>query len=148
MNFDEIKQLVQLVKEEDLQEIEIKDENKSIRIEAKRQEKIDSGISNISAQAYSGATSEGSGSNDNELLEIRSPQIGVFYTQPKEDRDDTFVNIGDSVNEKTQVGLVEAMKMFTDVPAGQNGIIEDILVVNGESVEYNQVLMLVRPEEA
>jgi len=148
MDFDEIKQLVQLVKNEDLQEIEIKNGDKSIRVETKHTESVCGGVSNISTQEYSEANSETPNSKNRELLEIRAPQIGVFYTQPEEDDDDTFVKVGDSVDAETQVGLIEAMKMFNDVQSGQNGIIEDILVDNGDSVEYNQILMLVRPEEA
>lgn len=150
MNFDEIKQLVRLLKDEDLQEIEVKDEDKSIRIEAKLPHDENSNVPQASAQveAYSGANSTVVNTGEDDLLEVRAPQIGVFYTQKEEGSEETFVEVGATVDAETQVGLIEAMKMFNDISAGHNGVIEEILVDNGESVEYNQVLMLIRPKEA
>lgn len=150
MKLDKIKELVQLIKDEDLQEIELKDGDKSIRIEAKRPQVTSEIIpqSNVQAGVSNGNNSIDGNSRDDELLEIRAPQIGVFYTQKAEESEETFVEVGDTVDKETQVGMIEAMKMFNDIFAEHDGVVEEILVSNGESVEYNQVLMLIRPKEA
>lgn len=82
------------------------------------------------------------------LIEVKSTQIGTFYTQPDEDSTDTFVNVGDKVNVGDQIGLIEIMKLFNEVRVDHAGVIKEILVANGDPVEYDQVLMLLQVEEA
>jgi len=78
------------------------------------------------------------------LLEIKSPAIGTFYAREKPEAQ-PYVNIGSRITPKTTVGLLEAMKVFSEIPAGCSGVIVEILVEQGEAVEYNQVLFRVDP---
>ncbi|MGA2583577.1 MAG: acetyl-CoA carboxylase biotin carboxyl carrier protein [Tepidisphaeraceae bacterium] len=78
------------------------------------------------------------------FLEIKSPMVGTFYVAPSPDAK-PFVSIGSSVDEETDVCVIEAMKVFNNVKAECSGTIARVLVDNGEVVEFGQVLFLVKP---
>ncbi len=78
------------------------------------------------------------------LLAIKSPTVGTFYQSP-EPGDPPFVKPGDSVRPDTTVCIVEAMKVFNQIPAEVTGTIVEVLVENGEPVEFGQPLFKVKP---
>ncbi|MBA9041799.1 acetyl-CoA carboxylase biotin carboxyl carrier protein [Bacillus aryabhattai] len=78
----------------------------------------------------------------NNLYQINSPMVGTFYNSSSP-TEDPYVKIGQEVNENTIVCMVEAMKLFNEIESEVKGQIEDILVENGELVEYGQPLFLV-----
>lgn len=75
--------------------------------------------------------------------EIVSPMVGTFYSSPAPDKD-VFVKNGDQVKSDTVVCIVEAMKLFNEIEADVDGEIVEILVENGELVEYGQPLFRVK----
>lgn len=75
---------------------------------------------------------------------VKAPMVGMFYSSPSPD-DPAFIQVGDTVKEETVVCCLEAMKMFNDVQADVNGEITDILVENGDLVEFGQPLFTVKP---
>lgn len=66
---------------------------------------------------------------------ITSPMVGTFYASPSPE-DPHFVKVGDSVSESSVVCIVEAMKVMNEVKAGVSGVIAEILIKNGEPVEF------------
>ncbi|MFP7299315.1 acetyl-CoA carboxylase biotin carboxyl carrier protein [Neobacillus niacini] len=77
------------------------------------------------------------------LLKIVSPMVGTFYMAPGVDAA-PYVKIGDKVEKSTVVCIVEAMKLFNEIEAEMNGEIVEVLVENGQLVEYGQPLFLVK----
>jgi len=77
-------------------------------------------------------------------ITINSPTVGTFYSAPTPD-DSPFVSIGSRVSPETVVCIVEAMKVFNQIQAELSGTIVEILVKNGDSVEFGQPLFRVRP---
>ncbi|GIO28554.1 acetyl-CoA carboxylase biotin carboxyl carrier protein [Ornithinibacillus bavariensis] len=75
--------------------------------------------------------------------EITSPMVGTFYSSPSPDSE-PFVSIGSSVSKETVVCIVEAMKLFNEIEAEVSGEIVEVLVENGELVEYGQPLFRVK----
>ncbi len=75
---------------------------------------------------------------------IESPMVGTYYTSSSPDAP-PFVTNGSVVNPKTIVGVIEAMKVFTEIPAYVSGTIVEILVKNGQPVEFGQPLFRVVP---
>lgn len=75
--------------------------------------------------------------------EIISPMVGTFYQAPSPESE-PYVKVGSEVNEKTIVCIVEAMKLFNEIEAEVNGTIVEILVEDGELVEYGQPLFRVK----
>lgn len=95
------------------------------------------------AQPASTVTSEKSEVNDKNLHQIKSPMVGTFYKSPTPDTD-PYVKLGDKVDDKTVVCIIEAMKLFNEIEAEVAGEIVEILVENGQLVEYGQPLFIVR----
>lgn len=81
--------------------------------------------------------------NDDSLHKIKSPMVGTFYASSSPDAQ-AFVQVGDKVNEDGIVCIVEAMKLFNEIEAEVSGEIVEILVKDGQLVEYGQPLFLVK----
>lgn len=82
--------------------------------------------------------------DDAKYVTIKSPMIGTFYRKASPDKPN-FVNVGDEVNSKTVVCIIEAMKLFNEIEAEVSGKIVKMLVDDGSPVEYDQPLFLVDP---
>ena len=83
--------------------------------------------------------------NDPSLHKIVSPMVGTFYQSPSPDLP-AYVKVGDKVGNETIVCIVEAMKLFNEIEAEVQGEIVEVLVKDGELVEYGQPLFLVKAE--
>ncbi len=78
---------------------------------------------------------------------IRSPMVGTFYRAPAPDAP-PFVEIGQRVEPDSTVCIIEVMKLMNSIAAGTRGVVTDIFVANGEAVEFDQVIIAIRPEGA
>ncbi len=96
------------------------------------------------AEAAPPAPPTGPPSNERRWVEILSPMVGTFYRAPAPD-EPPFVDVGDRVRVGQTVCIIEAMKLMNEIEAEAAGEIVEILVQNGEPVEYNQPLMRVVP---
>lgn len=74
---------------------------------------------------------------------VKSPMVGTFYRSPSPDNP-SFVEINAKVDEKTVVCIIEAMKIMNEIQAETKGTVVEILVENGQPVEYGQRLFKVK----
>ena len=74
---------------------------------------------------------------------VKSPLVGTFYAAPSEDAP-AFVKVGDKVKKGQVLAIVEAMKLMNDIESDFDGEIAEILVENGQPVEYGQPLFVIR----
>ncbi|SEB69290.1 acetyl-CoA carboxylase biotin carboxyl carrier protein [Paenibacillus sp. GP183] len=153
----EIKELIKLVDQSSLQELEI--ENEGSRLLIRKPNKTESLFVNTAPQhAYSQAyptavnqpqapmnSSNAAKEMNSTLHTIVSPMVGTFY-QSSSPGSAPFVSVGAKVGVKTAVCIIEAMKLMNEIEAEVNGEIVEILVENGQLVEYGQPLFLVKPE--
>ena len=95
-------------------------------------------------QAASGGTSAPAEDDTKGLVPIKSPMVGTFYASPKPG-EKAFVGVGSTVNEESDVCIIEAMKTFNVHKAGVSGTIAKVLVQDGQTVQYDQTLFLVKP---
>jgi acetyl-CoA carboxylase biotin carboxyl carrier protein len=79
------------------------------------------------------------------LVEIKSPLVGTYYATPSPDSD-PYIEVGSYVDEQAVVCIIEAMKVMNEIKTETSGTIAEILVTNGQAVEYGQVLFRVRPD--
>jgi acetyl-CoA carboxylase biotin carboxyl carrier protein len=135
---EEVKAYAKLMKEADLKVLTVKDGDFKIHMEA------NGGAGPAPKQAASGS---GPGAEESSEHTVKSRQVGTFFIEKDENSEEPFVSVGDEVAEGTTLGVIEAMKMFNDVKADAAGTVEEILVGNGESVEYDQPLFILRPKE-
>jgi acetyl-CoA carboxylase biotin carboxyl carrier protein len=81
---------------------------------------------------------------DTESIDVVAPMVGIFYRSPAPDAP-PFVEVGSAVEEGTQVGVLEAMKLMNAVSAGARGTIVEVCVENAAAVQYGDVLFRVQP---
>ena len=72
---------------------------------------------------------------------IKAPLVGTFYAAPSPDQP-PFVQVGDTVNKGDVVLIIESMKLMNEVTSDVEGVVQEILVKNGDAVEYDQPLMI------
>jgi acetyl-CoA carboxylase biotin carboxyl carrier protein len=77
---------------------------------------------------------------------IKSPMVGTFYRAP-EPGAAPFVEVGQQVEASATVCVIEVMKLINSIPAGQPGVVIDVLVQDGEPVEFGQLLMVIDPTQ-
>ena len=141
-----LKQLIKLMVENDLTELDVEGEGEAIRLKrAAGSQDVQYVVSAPNAvesprPSVESTTPSPSGTKDT----IASPMVGTFYAAPSPDAK-PFVGIGDNVNEESVVCIVEAMKVFNEIKAEKSGTISNVLVENGQSVEFGQPLFEIKP---
>ena len=73
---------------------------------------------------------------------MKSPLVGTFYAAPSPEAE-TFVKKGDTVKKGQVLGIVEAMKLMNEIESEYDGVVEDILIGNEDTVEYGQSLFVI-----
>jgi len=73
---------------------------------------------------------------------VKSPMVGTFYRAPSPGAE-AFVQVGDSVKEGQTICIIEAMKLLNEIECDMDGMVKEILVENGQAVEYGQPLFIV-----
>lgn len=151
-----IEELIGIMKANDLEEVEIKHGDDKILLKrfspaAAGAVPVVSSPLSVSAaqpvpvQVSAAQTQEQVTSKEQGLEEIKSPIVGTFYATPSPDSE-PFVEVGSKVEENSVVCIVEAMKVMNEIKAETVGTIVEILVKDGQAVEYGQPLFKVKPE--
>ncbi len=149
-----IRRLVELMKEHDLSEIDLRQGDMRIQLRRGGELVGAGGVFQAGAAApvlppapaepseRAAPAPAASPSTDEHTALIHSPMVGTFYAAP--DPDSTaYVKVGDTVSPETTVCIVEAMKVFNEIQAEVAGKIVAVLVENGEPVEYGQPMFKV-----
>lgn len=151
MEIKEIKRIVEMMKDNDLTEFTMKDDNFELSMKRGSDEapQVVYASAPVAAPAAAPAAaapaSAPAASEDDGLIEIPSPIVGTFYRKPAPDADN-FVSVGSEVSEETVVCIVEAMKVMNEIKADVKGVIKKILVDDAAPVQYGQPLFLVEPK--
>jgi acetyl-CoA carboxylase biotin carboxyl carrier protein len=154
MNLKEIKEMINLMNENDLTEIEVEREGTKIKIKKTSDEHppvvthsypsyhVDSKSSSQASETPKDAGDASTISSTQQ--EIRSPMVGTFYRAPSPEAP-SFVEVGDIVEVGQVVCIVEAMKLMNEIKSEVKGRITEIPVENAQPVEFGQVLFSVEP---
>ena len=145
-----VRRLIELMKEHDLSELDLKQADNRVRI--RRGGEVVAYSAPAAPVAARPASAEAQGQpaakgaeGDARLLVIKSPMVGTFYRASGPDSA-PFVKVGDRIGPEKIVCIVEAMKVFNEIPAGVSGQVVAILVENGAPIEFGQPLIKVDPE--
>lgn len=156
-NVDTVRSLVELMKQHDLSEIDLREGDQKISLKRGSQAPIyaapapmQAAPMQVAAPAPAGGAPAAAGGEsapaaDAHLVAIKSPMVGTFYIRPKPEAD-PFVRVGDHVSEDTVCCIIEAMKVFNDIKAEMSGKVVKVLVKNEEAVEYGQPLFMIDPQ--
>ena len=145
MDFSDIQELIRILEESGLSEIEVEEEGRRIRLQ-KHAPAPAVVAAPIAVPAASAAEPIPEPEEVDETLgmpTIVAPMVGTFYSAPAPG-EEPFINEGDAVEENQTVCIVEAMKLMNEVGSKFTGVIEKILVENGQPVEFGQPLFAVR----
>ena len=148
MDLRKVKSLIDLVSESDISELEISEGPDKVKIvkSSKTIKETPIGKSEdhfvmdqkIVGEKKEVMTREDEQANDGSFT-ILSPMVGTFYRAPSPNSK-PFVSIGDEIKEGQTLCVVEAMKLMNEIPSDKTGIIREVLVENGQPVEYGQIL--------
>lgn len=154
MDIRKIKKLIELLQESGISEIEIQEGEESVRISRSPQgmSMMHSYMPAWSNPGYavspdpSGNSPADAAAKPSETATrghaLKSPMVGTFYRSASPDSK-PFIEVGQHVNAGDTVCIIEAMKMFNQIEADQSGVIVEILVENGQPVEYDQPLLTI-----
>jgi acetyl-CoA carboxylase biotin carboxyl carrier protein len=147
-----IRKFIELMNEHDLAEIDLRQGDQRIRVR-RGPEIVSMGAMPMSAASPATSSGRAAGGeskgaeapvDDGKTILVRSPMVGTFYAAPNPESP-AFVKVGDQVGPETTVCIVEAMKVFNEIPAECSGRIVAVLAQSGEPVEFNQPLFKVEP---
>ncbi len=138
IDIETLKEYIKVLEDCSLAEIEISDEEDSIRL---AKPSADAPVVALSAQGApaQAASAPQAAAPAVSGKTIKSPMVGVFYAASAPDRP-PFVSVGSAVNKGDVVCIIEAMKIMNEITADESGTITEILVENGDVVEYDQPL--------
>lgn len=153
-----LKELVKLMVENDLSELDLRDQEETVTVKR--------GVHGVAPMVYAApaagayrpaavlptgdngdgaaAHAEAETVSDAGLLAIESPMVGTFYAAGSPDAD-PFLSVGSGVSSGSVVCIIEAMKVFNEIKSEVDGVVERVLVKNGDAVEFGQKLFMVRP---
>ncbi len=153
MDIRKIKKLIELLEESNIEELEIREGEESVRIS--RGSKVIAAPAPAymappppmpAAPAVAPAPAPAPAAETAPAVDlghtVRSPMVGTFYRSPNPGAA-TFVEVGSKVNVGDVICIVEAMKMMNQIEADKSGVIEAILVEDGEPVEFDQPLVTI-----
>jgi acetyl-CoA carboxylase biotin carboxyl carrier protein len=154
MEIKDIKRIVELMKNNDLTEFSMKDEDIELAMKRGNDQQVivaaappaASPVAAVAAPAAAApADTAAPAADENDgLIEIPSPIVGTFYRKPSPDAEN-FVQVGSEVAEDTVVCIIEAMKVMNEIKAEVKGVIKKIVVDDATAVQYGQSLFLVEP---
>ena len=139
MDLRKIKKLIEMLQESDLNEIEVKEGEESVRINRKKGD-VEIPKQIVAPQVQSKEIVENVDEPEENLSFIQSPMVGTFYRSPAPGKP-PFVEIGQRVKKGDTICIIEAMKMMNQVKSEFDGKIVDIKVENGQPVEFNESLV-------
>ena len=160
MTLDEIKQILDLVREHELSEFELEQEGVKLRVRKKGQESpavvvspvhslsapaapASAPAASLAAPADASAAADVTDTEGVELAVVKSPIVGTFYRAP-EPTAAAFVNVGDTVRKNQVLCLIEAMKLMNEITSEYDGEIVSAYVENGKPVQYGERLFAIR----
>ena len=154
MDIRKIKKLIELVEESGITELEVQEEEGTVRISRAAPAVAPAAVQYAAApvvaptpaatpaQAPVAATPAPAASNEVSGHLVRSPMVGTFYRSPSPEAK-AFVEVGQSVKVGDALCIVEAMKMMNRIEADKAGVVKAILIHDGDAVEFDEPLIVI-----
>lgn len=145
-NVDRIRRLIDLMKEYDLSEVDLKQSEQQIRLVrggvAPLMAAPIAAAAPVVAAAPTGPAPAAAEVDGPHIAIIKSPMVGTFYNRANP-KSEPFVKVGSAVSADTTICIVEAMKVFNEIPAEVRGTIVAVLVENEQPVDFGRPLFKV-----
>ncbi len=148
MDLKEIKAVLKLIQDTDIEEIEVEQDGRRVRIRRRGSQAAMPPPSVTPAapiaQVEAAIPSPSAIPETTNLTTVESPMVGTFYRAPAPGAD-PYVQEGDKVQKGTVLCLIEAMKLMNEIESEVSGRVHSVLVENAQPVEYGQPLFLIEP---
>jgi len=146
MDIRKVKKLIELIEQSDVEEIEINEGEESVRI-SRRSQAVQAAPQVVAAAPAAAPATIAPQQEDADTAlpaghSVKSPMVGTFYRAPSPGAP-AFVEVGQTVKAGDTVCIVEAMKMMNQIETDKSGIVEAVLVEDGEPVEFDQPLIII-----
>ena len=148
MDIRKIKKLIELLEESNIEELEIREGEESVRISRGSKQMMAYPMqsfmppSAMAPQPAPAAPAEAAPAPEVSGHKVRSPMVGTFYRSPNPGAS-PFVEVGSKVSAGDVICIIEAMKMMNQIEADRSGVIEAVLADDGEPVEFDQPLVVI-----
>lgn len=151
-DLETIEKLASIVSGKELSEITITDGDKSITIKGKKTPPpapaampfpVMGAVSAPDSTASAADSSASSEEDENCGSIVKSPVVGTFYAAPSPEKP-PFVKVGDTVKKGDVIMIIESMKLMNEIRSEFDGVVEKILVSDGQAVEYDQPVMIIK----
>lgn len=146
-DLEKIKDILKIMESHDLAEVEIKHGDDKILVKRSGPQQITAVPMAAGLPLMQPAGSQAvapTADVDDSLVEIKSPIVGTFYASPGPDSD-PYISAGSKVTAQTVVCIIEAMKVMNEVKSEVEGIVTEVLVTDGEALEFGQPIFKVKP---
>lgn len=141
MEIDDLKGLIELLKETDITELQVEKDGSKVKI---KREKLLSSIEISKPIAAAEKSAVEISDETQRLVTVTSPIVGTFYRSSSPEAE-PFVQAGTRVKKGQVLCIIEAMKLMNEIECEAEGVVMRILVENGQSVEYGEPLFLIEP---
>lgn len=144
MDLRKLKTLIDLVADSGIAELEITEGDGKVRIVKFSQTVAVAPVAPAAAVApvADAPAAAGVGAAEPQGHAVKAPMVGTFYRAPNPNAP-AFVEVGQAVKEGDPLCIIEAMKLLNEIEADKSGVVQQILVENGEPVEYGQSLFII-----
>ena len=142
-----LEQIIAIMKEDDLSEVCIgqKDMKIKVRRMLHQSEIVAQNLAMLATESKTSSSADTDGPEESDGFVIFvSPMVGTFYRAASPESE-PFVNVGDAVKADQVICVVDAMKLMNEVTADIDGVIAEILVEDGQPVEYDQPIFRIKP---
>lgn len=146
MDFKQIKELITLVNSTELTRVEIEDGDFRLCLQREVKEvNVRPGPVREVVTPGEAVPPQPAVEVRDHLVEVCAPMVGTFYRAPAPDAP-PFIQVGESITQGQILFIVEAMKMMNEIESDVSGVVKQVLVENGEPVEYGQPILLIEPK--
>lgn len=141
-DIETIEKLADIVSDKNLSEITIANGENSITVKGRK-------IQAVQAQAVQQVNAPAPSVSENKTADtisgniVKSPIVGTFYAAPSPDKP-AFVKVGDTVRKGDVIMIIESMKLMNEIQSDFDGVVDKILVSDGQAVEYDQPIMIIK----
>lgn len=143
MNLEQVDSLIEKMERASLTEISYKDKDVDIKLKRELAPAVTPVPQVAQTQAVAHQAPAAETQPADEGLVVRAPMVGTFYKAPSPEAE-AYIKVGDTVSSTSVVCILEAMKLFNEIQAEVSGEVTEILVDDGDMVEYNQPLFKLR----
>ena len=139
IDLETIEKLAGIVSKNELSELSLSDGDKTITVKGKKNVVYESQTQKNVKPVIEADDED----NEDEGNVVRCPIVGTFYASPSPDKP-PFVNVGDRVSKGDVLMIIESMKLMNEIQSEFDGVVQSILVSNGQAVEYDQPIMIIK----